>query len=124
MEKNRFSLTLTDAYVEGMNRLVEMGIYLDHQNIMRDILRRLLKEYRISPFYLESEISRNEIEISRYEILQAVEEDKAKQLLFTYVEEELQKAGLELTEDAKSAFVNTLFLIMKKVNQTIKEPEA
>ncbi len=121
MEKRRFSVTLTDAYVEGMDQLVEMGIYLDHQAMTRDVLRQLMKEYHISPFYLESEISRNEIEISRYEILQAVKEDKAKQLLFPYIEEKLQEAGLELTEDAKSAFVNAIFLIMKKVNQTIKE---
>ena len=64
-----------------------------------------------------------EVVISRREILQAVEEDKAKRLLLTYVEEKLQEAGLEMTEEAKACFVNTLFLIMKKVSQKIKEAE-
>ena len=63
------------------------------------------------------------VNISRHEILQAVEEDKAKRLLLPYVEEKLQEAGLEMTEEAKACFVNTLFLIMKKVSQTIKEAE-
>ncbi len=63
------------------------------------------------------------VNISQREILQAVEEDKAKRLLFSYVEEKLQEAGLEMTEEAKACFVNTLFLIMKKVSSTIKETE-
>ncbi len=64
-----------------------------------------------------------EVEVSIREILQVVEEDEAKRLLFLYVEEQLQEAGLELTEEAKALFVNTLFLVMKKTSQAIKETE-
>ena len=53
-------MTLTDAYVEGMDRLVEMGIYLDHQDAIRDVLRSLLKEHRISPFYPEPPVPEDE----------------------------------------------------------------
>ena len=49
-EKKRFSVTLTTAYVEALDRLVEVGIYLDHQAAIRDALRRLFQYHRIEPF--------------------------------------------------------------------------
>jgi len=49
-EKKRFSVTLTNAYVEALNCLVEVGIYLDHQDAIRDALRRLFQFHGIDPF--------------------------------------------------------------------------
>lgn len=49
-EKKRFSVTLTTAYVEALDRLVEVGIYLDHQDAIRDALRQLFQYHRIEPF--------------------------------------------------------------------------
>jgi len=49
-DKKRFSVTLTTAYVEALDRLVEVGIYLDHQDAIRDSLRQLFQFHRIEPF--------------------------------------------------------------------------
>ena len=49
-DKKRFSVTLTTAYVEALDRLVEVGIYLDHQDAIRDALRQLFQYHRIEPF--------------------------------------------------------------------------
>ena len=53
MEKRRYSLTLTKAYVEALDQLVERGIYLEHQVAIRGALRRLFRYHRIEPFYSE-----------------------------------------------------------------------
>lgn len=49
--KRRISLTLTKSYVEALDRLVEEGIYLEHQVAIRDALRLLFRVHRIEPFY-------------------------------------------------------------------------
>ena len=54
-ERKRFSVTLTPAYVDAMDGLVETGVYLDHQDVIRDALRRLFRAHRIEPFFPESE---------------------------------------------------------------------
>ncbi len=53
MEKRRYSLTLTKAYVEALDQLVERGIYLESQGAIRGALRRLFRYHRIEPFYSE-----------------------------------------------------------------------
>ncbi|GAH86927.1 unnamed protein product [marine sediment metagenome] len=52
MSKNRkrFSVTLTTAYVEAMEGLVDVGVYLDLQDVFRDALRQLFRSHRIEPF--------------------------------------------------------------------------
>ena len=49
-DKKRFSVTLTTAYVEALDRLIEVGIYLDHQDAIRDALRRLFQYHGVEPF--------------------------------------------------------------------------
>ncbi len=51
--KRRLSLTLTKVYVEALDRLVEEGIYLEHQVAIRAALRLLFRFHRIEPFYSE-----------------------------------------------------------------------
>jgi len=49
-EKRRFSVTLTKPYAEALDRLVEEGLYLDHQDAIRDALRRLFQYHGMEPF--------------------------------------------------------------------------
>ncbi len=51
--KRRLSLTLTRVYVEALDRLVDEGIYLEHQAALRAALRLLFRVHRIEPFYSE-----------------------------------------------------------------------
>ncbi len=50
-DKTRYSLTLTRKYVDALDQLVEMGIYLEDQVAIRDALRRLFRYHKIEPFY-------------------------------------------------------------------------
>jgi len=52
-DKRRFSVTLTGPYIEALNRLVEEGFYLDHQDAIRDALRRLFRFHGMEPLYNE-----------------------------------------------------------------------
>ena len=51
--KRRLSLTLTNIYVEALDRLVENGLYLEHQVAIRAALRLLFRFHKIEPFYSE-----------------------------------------------------------------------
>jgi len=52
--KRRFSVTLTEPYIERLDRLVHANaIYLDHQDAIRDALRRLFKYHGMEPLYNE-----------------------------------------------------------------------
>ena len=48
--KRRFSVTLTGPYIEALDSLVEEGLYIDHQDAIRDALRRLFVYQGIKPF--------------------------------------------------------------------------
>jgi Arc/MetJ-type ribon-helix-helix transcriptional regulator len=48
--KRRFSVTLTAAYIGALDRLVEEGLYIDHQDAIRDALRRLFQYHGIEAF--------------------------------------------------------------------------
>ena len=48
--KTRISVTVTTAYVEGLNKLVEKGLYLNRGEIILEALRILFKSYGIEPF--------------------------------------------------------------------------
>ena len=51
--KRRFSVTLTAAYIGALDRLVEEGLYMDHQGGIRHALRRLFEYHGIEPLYNE-----------------------------------------------------------------------
>lgn len=51
--KKRFSVTLTEPYIERLDRLVDEGLYLDHQGGIRHALRRLFRFHGIEPLYNE-----------------------------------------------------------------------
>lgn len=48
--KRRLSLTLTRVYVESLDRLVDEGIYMEHQVAIRAALRLLFRQHKIEPF--------------------------------------------------------------------------
>ena len=48
--KRRISLTLTRIYVEALDRLVDEGIYMEHQVAIRAALRLLFRFHGIEPF--------------------------------------------------------------------------
>ena len=50
IDKKRFSVTLTSAYAGALDRLVEEGLYIDHQDAIRDGLRRLFRFHGLEPF--------------------------------------------------------------------------
>jgi len=50
-DKRRLSLTLTKVYVDALDRLVDEGLYMEHQVAIRDALRRLFQHHKIEPFY-------------------------------------------------------------------------
>lgn len=49
-DKKRFSVTLTGPYMKALDRLVDEGLYIDHQATIRDALRRLFQYHGIEPF--------------------------------------------------------------------------
>ena len=50
-ERKRFSVSLPLAYVKVMENLVEMGVYIDPQDAIRDGLRQIFKYHRKKPFF-------------------------------------------------------------------------
>ena len=49
-DKTRISVTVTPAFVEGLNKLVEKGLYLNRGEIILEALRILFRGYGIEPF--------------------------------------------------------------------------
>jgi len=48
--KTRISVTVTPAYIGGLNELVEKGLYLNRGEIILEALRILFRSYGIEPF--------------------------------------------------------------------------
>jgi len=46
-------VTLTSPYLEALDQLVEEGLYLEHQSVIRDALRHFFRHQKIEPFYTE-----------------------------------------------------------------------
>jgi len=46
-DKRRFSVTLTEPYMEALDRIVKDGLYIDHQAALRDSLRHLLMIHNV-----------------------------------------------------------------------------
>ena len=53
-KKERVSVILTEPYLDGMDRLVESGLYIERQALIRDALRLLLGAHGIPPCYPEA----------------------------------------------------------------------
>ena len=54
-EKQRISVTMTQAYVEVLERLVEEGLYLNRGQIVREGLRYVFRGYGLDPFRFSEE---------------------------------------------------------------------
>ena len=52
-DKTRVSVTMTHAYTEALDILVEKGLYLGRGEAVLDALRILLEKRRIEPFHVE-----------------------------------------------------------------------
>jgi len=48
--RTRIGLTLTRIYVDALDRLVNEGIYMEHQVAIRDALRLLFRHHGLEPF--------------------------------------------------------------------------
>ena len=48
--RRRVRVTMTSAMVEGLDRLVEEGAYIDRQTAMRVAVRRFLQYHKVWPF--------------------------------------------------------------------------
>lgn len=48
--KKRFRVTLTNAMVEGMEKLIEAGIYKDRKAVFEGALDHLLRYHRMKSF--------------------------------------------------------------------------
>jgi len=55
VKKTRVSVTMTEPYVEALDRLVEEGIYFTRGEAVLEALRLFLKERGIEPFAKEEE---------------------------------------------------------------------
>ena len=47
---SKLDVTMTQDYIDALDRLVEEGLYLDRGEIIRDALRNLLRQHGIEPF--------------------------------------------------------------------------
>lgn len=50
VEKIRLSLTLTRAYVDALDRLVDVGLYVDRQTVIRAALRLFFRNHGLEAF--------------------------------------------------------------------------
>ena len=55
-EKTRLSVTMTKAYVDALDHLVEKGLYLGRGDIVLDALRVLFRRHGIESFMLVEDV--------------------------------------------------------------------
>ncbi len=55
MENKRVSITVTEPCLRGIDHLVGIGVFIDRQAVIREAIRLLLRDWRITPFYPEAE---------------------------------------------------------------------
>ncbi len=48
--RTRIGLTLTKVYLDALDQLVDEGVYMEHQTVIRDAMRRLFQFHGIEPF--------------------------------------------------------------------------
>lgn len=49
-KKTRYSVTFTEPYTEGLNELVERGLYMDNQDAIRRALQDLFEKHGVKIF--------------------------------------------------------------------------
>ena len=49
-DRTRIGLTLTRVYLEALDHLVDEGIYMEHQDAIRDSLRKTFRAYGLETF--------------------------------------------------------------------------
>jgi len=54
-KRKRIGVSLTKPYLDGMDRLVREGLFMEQQELIRAALRLYLGIQGIPPFYLEAE---------------------------------------------------------------------
>ncbi|GAJ05623.1 unnamed protein product [marine sediment metagenome] len=54
-ERIRVTLTLTKPILDGIDQLVQKGLFMERQEVMRAAIRLFLGIQGIPPFYLEAE---------------------------------------------------------------------
>ena len=52
--KRRYSVMLTEPFIEALDNIVDQGLYLEPTVAIRDALRRLFRYHKIEPFYSDS----------------------------------------------------------------------
>ncbi|GAG61904.1 unnamed protein product, partial [marine sediment metagenome] len=50
VDKTRYSVTLTDSYMKGLNELIERGLYMDEQDAIRKALQNLFEKHGVKVF--------------------------------------------------------------------------
>lgn len=50
MDQSKLDVTMTQDFVDALDRLVEKGLYLNRGEIIREALRDLLRQQGIEPF--------------------------------------------------------------------------
>ena len=53
MDSSKLDVTMTQAYIDALDRLVEEGLYFDRGEIIMEALRGLLRDQGIEPFCTE-----------------------------------------------------------------------
>ncbi len=53
--KTRISVTMPNVYGEGLDKLVESGLYVSRQEAILEGIRRVLGGYEIKPFTRQNE---------------------------------------------------------------------
>jgi len=48
--RTRYSVTLTQPFMDGLDELVKRGLYLDAQNVIRESLRSTFEKHGVDPF--------------------------------------------------------------------------
>ena len=62
--KIRYSVTMTKLYTKAMDQLVESGLYVKHQDVVKDALRMLFRKYGLKTFAFVEPVKIEEAEKS------------------------------------------------------------
>lgn len=50
MSKKQYSVTLTEPLQKGLEELINRGLFMDPQNVIRESLRATFERYGVDPF--------------------------------------------------------------------------
>ena len=54
VNKERVCVFFKKPYLDGMDQLVEEGLFMERADLIRHAVYRLLETHRVPPFYLEA----------------------------------------------------------------------